>query len=211
MPLSRRLELLECADRTGALIVEDDYDSEFQFAGRPVAALQGLDQSGRVIYVGTFSKILQPGIRVGYIVAPPELAGDLARIQRNTGQLVPVAVQSALADFISEGHMRAHVRRMCALYEQRQQALLAALDRHFGDRVSVEVPAGGMQLIADFGPGFDDVGASERLAEAGVAARPVSRFYLGDAQRRGFLMGFAGYSEAAIGRAMEKTAAVLKS
>lgn len=209
MPLARRLELLECAERHDACIIEDDYDSEFQFQGRPVAALQGLDRSGRVLYVGTFSKILLPGIRVGYAVVPEGLAKPLAAMQRNTGQVVASSVQFALADFIAEGHLRAHVRRMCALYEERQSILLQALNRHFGDQVCVEAPAGGMQFITTFNKRFDDVEAAQKLGEAGIVARPVSQYYLGGNKRQGFLTGFAGYSETAINRAVEKMAKVL--
>lgn len=211
MPLARRLEVLECAERHDACIIEDDYDSEFQFQGRPVAALQGLDRGGRVIYVGTFSKILQPGIRVGYIVAPPGLAEPLARMQRNTGQVVSASVQFALADFIADGHLRAHVRRMCALYQERQRVLLHALGSHFGDRVCVEVPAGGMQFITSFDKGFDDVEAARKLGAAGIVARPVSQYYLGADKKQGFLTGFAGYPESAINRAVERMAKVLGS
>lgn len=193
MPLARRLELLECVTRNRAFIIEDDYDSEFQFQGRPVAALQGLDPSGRVLYVGTFSKILQPGIRVGYAVVPPPLAEPLARMQRNTGQIAPSVVQLALAKFIEEGHLRAHVRRMCALYEERQNALVSALDRHFGDRVRVNRPAGGMQLIVELPSGTDDVAIAHAFAQRDIVARPRSQLTLGDHARSGLLMGYAGY------------------
>jgi len=210
MSLARRLELLDCAERHDASIIEDDYDSEFQFQGRPVAALQGLDRSGRVLYVGTFSKILQPGIRVGYVVVPKALAEPLARMQRNTGQVVSAGVQHALADFISEGHLRAHVRRMCALYEERQDILVQAVEKHLDGILRVERPAGGMQLIAELDGAQDDVMFSKALAAKGITARPISRFYLDEPKRRGFLLGFAGYSEAAINRGIKEMAGVLQ-
>lgn len=209
MPLTRRLELLECAERHDASVIEDDYDSEFQFQGRPVAALQGLDRSGRVLYVGTFSKILQPGIRVGYAVVPVALAEPLSRMQRNTGQVVSAGVQHALADFITEGHLRAHVRRMCTLYEERQNVLADAIEKHLGGILRVERPAGGMQFIAELNAAQDDVALSEALAQSGIIARHISRFYLGDPQRRGFLLGYAGYTEAAINRGVEEMVRVL--
>ncbi len=193
MPLARRLELLDCAERHDAYVLEDDFDSEFQFQGRPVAALQGLDTQGRVLYVGTFSKVLQPGIRVGYAVLPQPLVEPVARVQRNTGQIVPAAVQLALASFIEEGHLRAHIRRMCALYHERQDELVSALEESCGGSVTVERPAGGMQLIAGLPAGRDDAAVVRELAARRVMARPLSGFYLGEPRRHGLLLGFAGY------------------
>lgn len=201
MPLARRLEVLDCAGRHGAYVIEDDFDSEFQFQGRPVAALQGLDRGERVLYVGTFSKVMQPGIRAGYLVAPPGLAGPLARIQRNAGQAVAAAVQRALADFIREGHLRAHIRRMCALYAERQAALLAALEAHCGGMLEVEPPTGGMQLLAGLPKGVRDAPLVDALARRGVMARALGGFYYGDAARQGLLLGYAGYAPQAMDRA----------
>lgn len=203
MPLARRLELLDAAERYGAYVIEDDYDSEFQFLGRPVAALQGLDPEGRVLYVGTFSKILQPGLRVGYAVVPSALVEPLTRMQRNTGQIVSVAIQLALAAFIEEGHLRAHVRRMCALYEQRQNVLAEGLLAHFDGLLTVEKPAGGMQLIARLPDNMSDVAVANALVARGVLARPLSSFYLGKAKKQGLLLGFAGYRREAIERGLE--------
>lgn len=209
MPLARRLHVLEAAERHDAYVLEDDYDSEFQFQGRPVAALQGLDRSGRVLYVSTFSKILQPGIRAGYAIVPAGLAEPLARMQRNTGQMVASNVQFALAHFLEEGHLRAHVRRMCALYEERQQVLAASIARHIGGFLSVERPAGGMQFVADLIGGGDDIALAADLADAGVAVRAVSRFHLRQPKRQGFLLGFAGYREEAIEAAVEGMSRIL--
>jgi GntR family transcriptional regulator/MocR family aminotransferase len=209
MPLARRLELLEAAERFGAYVIEDDYDSEFQFQGRPVAALQGLDPEGRVLYVGTFSKILQPGLRVGYAVAPSALTEPLARMQRNTGQIVTVAVQLALAAFIEEGHLRAHVRRVCALYEQRQKVLVEGLASHFEGLLSIERPAGGMQLIAGLPDGMSDAAIVTRLAAHDIQARAVSDFYLSTAKSQGLLLGFAGYTREAIEVGLKEIKAVL--
>jgi len=209
MPLARRLELLEAAERHGAYVIEDDYDSEFQFQGRPVAALQGLDPEGRVLYVGTFSKILQPGIRVGYAVVPSALAEPISCMQRNTGQLAPAAIQLALAAFIEEGHLRAHVRRVCALYEQRQRVLAEGLSAHFKGLLTGEKPAGGMQLIASLPEGMSDVAIVTALAARGVLARSVSGFYLGKAKNQGLLLGFAGYTSEAIERGLEEIRDIL--
>ncbi len=211
MPLARRLELLEAAERYGAYVIEDDYDSEFQFQGRPVAALQGLDPEGRVLYVGTFSKILQPGLRVGYAVVPSALAGPLSRMQRNTGQIVSVAIQLALAAFIEEGYLRAHVRRVCALYEQRQSVLADGLSAHFKDMLRVEKPAGGMQLIAELPDGMSDTATVTALAARGVLCRALSSFYLGKAKRQGLLLGFAGYTSDEIENSLQELEEILPS
>ena len=210
MPLARRLELLEAAERFGAYVIEDDYDSEFQFQGRPVAALQGLDPEGCVLYVGTFSKILQPGLRVGYAVVPGALAEPLTRIQRNTGQMVSVAIQLALAAFIEEGHLRAHVRRMCALYKQRQRTLVDGLAALFNGRLGVEMPAGGMQLIAGLPEGMSDAAIVKSLGERNIQARALSGFYLGEAKAQGLLLGFAGYTDEAIERGLEEIQEILR-
>ncbi len=211
MPLARRLELLDVAERHGAYVIEDDYDSEFQFQGRPVASLQGLDPEGRVLYVGTFSKILQPGLRVGYTVVPSALVDPLTRMQRNTGQIVPAAIQLALAAFIEEGHLRAHVRRMCTLYEQRQRVLAEGLSGLLDGQLGVEKPAGGMQLIAGLPEGWSDVEAVKALAARGVLARAVSGFYLGTAKRQGLLLGFAGYPSGAIEAGLKEIGGILPS
>lgn len=211
MPLARRLELLDCAERHDAYILEDDFDSEFQFQGRPVAALQGLDPQGRVLYVGTFSKVLQPGIRTGYAVLPEPLVEPVARVQRNTGQIVSAAVQLALAFFIEEGHLRAHIRRMCALYHERQAALVAALRENCGADISVEPPAGGMQLIAGLPAGWDDRRVVEGLAARGIMARPLSGFYLGRAEQQGLLLGYAGYGVEEITQGAAQLAQLLRS
>jgi len=210
MPLARRLELLEAAERHGAYVIEDDYDSEFQFQGRPVAALQGLDPEGRVLYVGTFSKILQPGLRVGYAVVPSALVEPLTRMQRNTGQMVSMAIQLALAAFIKEGHLRAHVRRVCTLYEQRQKALAEGLAVHFDGLLRVEKPAGGMQLIAGLPYGMSDATLVKTLAAHGVQARAVSSFYLGKTKKQGLLLGFAGYRCEAIEGGLGKIKGILR-
>lgn len=194
MPLARRLALLEAAGRVGAYVIEDDYDSEFQFDGRPVAALHGLDLHERVLYLGTFSKTMFPALRVGYVVVPPALTEPLARLQRNTGQFAPAGVQLAIAAFIEDGHYRAHVRRMRTRYADRRDCLVAALGRRFGRALTVAPPGGGMQLIAELPTDADDVAMVRRLAEEGIEAQAVSSYYLAMPRRRGLSLGFAAWS-----------------
>jgi GntR family transcriptional regulator / MocR family aminotransferase len=147
MKLSRRLDLLDVAAKANAYIIEDDYDSEFQYRGRPIAALQGLDRVGCVLYVGTFSKSLLPSLRIGFAVAPPVLAPLLAQVHRNTGQFVPPVVQLAAADFIECGHYRAHVRRMRTLYAKRLDAFAESIAVLSGGRLRASIPDGGMQTV----------------------------------------------------------------
>jgi len=126
LTLIRRLALLKLATKTGAWVIEDDYDSEFRYVGRPLAALQGLDTDQRVIYIGTLSKVLFPSIRIGYIVAPPNLFDAFVRARCLAGHQSPTLEQAVLVDFISEGYFARHIRRMRALYAERQQTLLKA-------------------------------------------------------------------------------------
>lgn len=136
MSLARRLALLEWAERARAWVLEDDYDSEYRYAGRPLASLQGLDRAGRVCYIGTFSKVMFPSLRLGYLVAPPELAAAFAAARTIVDRHAPTVEQAALADFIIEGHFARHIRRMRALYAERQ-ALLVEAARHGGEQLAL--------------------------------------------------------------------------
>jgi GntR family transcriptional regulator / MocR family aminotransferase len=195
MPVTRRHELLAFAARAGAIIIEDDYDSEFQYDGRPVAALQGLDETGGVFYVGTFSKSTFADIRVGYVLAPESYVDVIERAQRHSGQLAAVPVQDALAEFIDDGYFAAHIRKVTRLYGARRDRLVGALSAEAGDRLSVAPPSGGMQLLAYFKQPVDDCDIAARLFEAGVTARPLSRHFIGRATDRGLFLGFAAWNE----------------
>ncbi|GAC1346795.1 MAG: PLP-dependent aminotransferase family protein [Acetobacteraceae bacterium] len=191
MSLPRRLALLEAAQAWGAVVLEDDYDSEFQYGSRPIAALQGIDRGGSVAYLGTFSKVLAPGLRVAYAILPPHLLPEVTVAQRLRGAVVPVHVQAALADFLRDGYLRAHIRRIGASYAVRMAATVRALERHCGDVLSVEDGAGGLQLAAWFhDPGTDDRTAARMLQQKGFGVRALSDFYIGS-PRPGLLFGIA--------------------
>jgi GntR family transcriptional regulator / MocR family aminotransferase len=147
MSLSRLLALLQWSREAHAWIVEDDYDSEYRFSGRPLEALQGLDRAGRVLYIGTFSKVLFPSLRLGYLVAPPELLNGLIATHRLIAVHLPLLEQMALADFMAEGYFARHLRRMRQLYRERRNALVDALTRELGNRLEVTVPEAGMHLV----------------------------------------------------------------
>jgi GntR family transcriptional regulator/MocR family aminotransferase len=202
LSLSRRLALLEWAARAGAWIVEDDYDSEYRYGGRPIAAMQGLDAGGRVIYLGTFSKTMLPALRVGYVIVPEALVEPVTIAIRHTGHSVPVVVQAALADFLDEGHFATHVRRMRGLYARRQAALVAAVARLGGTRLVAEATDAGLQLAARLLDGTDDRALSTALDAAGVVAPPLAAYHLGTPRVRGLLMGYAAVPEREIAAAV---------
>ncbi|HYK20786.1 MAG TPA: PLP-dependent aminotransferase family protein, partial [Pyrinomonadaceae bacterium] len=169
LSLSRRLELLSWAQEQEAFVIEDDYDSEYRYRGRPIPALQGLDQNESVIYVGTFSKVLFPSLRLGFVVFPQSLVEPLARAKRLTDRQSPLIEQCALADFINEGHLERHIRRMRTLYGERRRALVDALSVHLNGRASIIGDDAGMHLMARLETRFDDEELIRRAAQHGVA------------------------------------------
>lgn len=193
MPIDRRLELLRFLKSTGAVLIEDDYDSEFHYDGRPVASLQGLDGARRVFYVGTFSKVMLADIRVGYTVVPESLIETFELAQRHTGQLVSATLQDALSEFMDDGAYAAHIRRMTRLYRARRDRLAQALTAEMRGAFAIDLPAGGMQLLARCRQ--NDRLLCARLADAGVTARPLSSHYIGKATERGLFLGFAAWTD----------------
>ncbi len=215
MSLARRLELLDWAAETGAWIVEDDYDSEYRYAGRPLAALAGLDRQERTIYLGTFSKVLFPSLRVGYLVVPRDLAEPLARARRGLDDHRGNTVQPALAAFIEEGYFAQHLRRMRRLYAARQEALLEAGRRHLDGLLELTPDAAGMHLVAGLAPQLAaeaDDGTCARTALAhGIAAPALSAYYQGPPDRQGLLLGYAAVPEPEIDRAAQRLAKALET
>jgi GntR family transcriptional regulator/MocR family aminotransferase len=195
MSLARRRELLDVAVRKNAWILEDDYDSEFRYTGRPLASLQGLDTDDRVVYMGTFSKILYPGIKIGYMVVPAALAESfkiaLYDLQR-PGQLM---VQAALADFISQGHFTTHIRKIRQIYGARRELLRKTLVAQFGpqlsQRVTISSEESGLHLVVELPDQVDDVALQKLAAEAGMSVKALSTYYLTAPVRRGLLIGYA--------------------
>jgi GntR family transcriptional regulator/MocR family aminotransferase len=209
MSLSRRLALLDWAAHAGAWVVEDDYDSEYRYAGRPLPAMQGIDAGGRVIYLGTFSKTMFPALRAGWVVVPTPLAEPFAVAIRNTGHGVPAVVQAALADFIDEGHFATHVRRMRGLYAKRQAVLLGAAARYLPGRLVVAAAEAGMQIAARLAARGDDCALSAALAEAGVIAPALSAYAIGRPPVRGLFLGYAGVPEREIVASVQTLGRVL--
>jgi GntR family transcriptional regulator/MocR family aminotransferase len=209
MSLARRSEFLAASEPGKTWIVEDDYDGEFHYDSRPVPALQGLDAHGRVFYVGTFSKAMTSDIRLGYLVAPPALAGLLEIAQRHIGLIASSHVQEALAEFIADGHFLAHIRRVRRLYHARRDHLVEGLARHLGEALAVEVPPGGIQLVARLKRGATDQGVVKRMIKAGVEVRALSSLSLDRPCDHGLLLGFAAWRESEISAAVRAMASCL--
>jgi GntR family transcriptional regulator/MocR family aminotransferase len=210
MSLSRRLALLEFARANGSVVLEDDYDSEFQYASRPIAALQGIDRGEVVAYLGTFSKTLAPGLRVAYAVVPPWLVPEVTAAQLLRGAVVPIHIQAALADFIRDGRFRAHLRHMNAIYAARMAATVSALRRHCGDWLEVGEGAGGLQVATWFrDTSTDDVAVTRRINAEGFTLRAMSSLHLGP-PRPGLLFGIARMPPEAADAAVARIARLLR-
>ncbi|HEU5039468.1 MAG TPA: PLP-dependent aminotransferase family protein, partial [Gemmatimonadales bacterium] len=210
MSAGRRLDLLRWAATAGAWVLEDDYDSEFRYDARPLASLQGMDEQGRVIYVGTFSKTLFPALRLGYLIVPDPLVDAFRAARAAADRHSPVVDQAVLADFLTQGHFARHVRRMRRLYAERQDALVEAIRERLGGRLEAPPRAAGMHLMAWLRPGEDDGGVAARAAEAGVETPPLSRYAVRRPARGGLLLGWAGYSPAAIREGVDRLAMALR-
>ncbi len=191
MSLARRFELLRAAEHAGAWIVEDDYDGEFFYSGRPLPTLKSVDTTGRVIYVGTFSKSLFPALRIGFIVAPPALAGVFDRIAGATVQGVATNQQSVLASFIEEGHFASHIRRMRRLYAERQEVLLESAGSTLAGALDVERAESGFQTIGRLAEGLSEDEIAREALEEGIVVAPIGRFCLAPIAMKGLVLGFS--------------------
>lgn len=198
MSATRRMALLNWAVRTGAWIIEDDYDSEYRFGGRPIASLQGLDTDARVIYVGTFSKVMFPALRLGYVVVPKDMVDAFSDVRDATDTFSSTLYQLVMTDFIREGHFARHIRRMRILYMERRKALVEAIRQHLGDKLEVIGAEAGMHLVALLPPGVSDVAVSKRAGEKGISVRPLSACYLDPPGRGGLILGYGGVDVQAI-------------
>ena len=209
--LERRLMLLDWAERAGAFVIEDDYDSEYRYRGRPIASVQGLDPHGRVVYVGTFAKTMLPALRVGYLIVPEGLQDAFSSAVRNSGHTAPQPVQGALAEFIDSGHYGAHVRRMRNRYAQRQALLFALVREHLSGTIELTPTECGMQVAGWFADGVDDLAVAEAGRRAGLALRPLSAYWLGPGARPGLHLGYAAVSADELGPAVQQLARVIEA
>jgi len=192
MSAGRRMRLLNWAAASGAWIIEDDYDSEYRFGSYPIGSLQGLDGDSRVIYVGTFSKVMFPALRLGYVVVPHALAAAFAAILDAAGIFTSPLYQTVLTDFIQEGHLARHIRRMRMLYMERRKTLVAALRTQLGDTLDILGADAGMHVVALLPPGVDDMAVSRSAAGQGLATLPLSTCYVRPPDRGGLVLGYGG-------------------
>ena len=195
LSLPRRLALLDWANRQGSWIIEDDYDSEYRYQGKPLPALKSLDQQGRVLYTGTFSKVLFPGLRLAYLVVPAEQTQAFARQADRLHNHCPHLLQATVTAFLNEGHFARHLNKMRGLYASRRQWLVDALHQQFGDRLQINPQAGGMHLVAGLGEG-NDIELAQRARTLGIAVEPLSQWYLEAKPRQGLVMGFTNIASA---------------
>lgn len=209
MSLGRRLDLLEGAREAGSFILEDDYDSEYRYAGRPLAALQGLDQDGHVIYLGTFSKVMFPGVRLGYMVVPDHLLDAFLKVRTLIDAHPSSIAQAALADFIEQGHLAGHIRRTRPLYAERQATLIAALNP-VADRLTLSSASAGMHLVARLEPATDDRVIAKAASELGVQAPALSTYFQGQPNDAGLVLGYAGVDRGLIEQAANKLIQAIK-
>lgn len=197
LSLPRRQALLDWANQAGSWIIEDDYDSEYRYHGRPLPALKSLDSQGRVLYCGTFSKVLMPGLRLAYLVVPP---AQVERFSQGSDALhnhCPQLLQATVARFMEQGHFARHLNKTRSQYAQRRQGLSDALHRAFGDQLQIDAQAGGMHLLARLPAGRDDKAIVAAAAPLGFAMEPLSSWYLQAPPHPGLLMGFTNVADAA--------------
>jgi GntR family transcriptional regulator / MocR family aminotransferase len=190
MSASRRLKLLDWAQSAGSWIIEDDYDSEYRYESMPISSLQGLDRQSRVVYIGTFSKVLFPSLRLGYIVIPPDLVERFIAVRHAMDICPPHFYQAVLADFIREGHFSRHLRRMRQLYAERRIRLVESIRKEFGHALDIVGTEAGMHLCVTLPKGLSDVALSKMAAGQKLWLWPLSPCYLGGAPRPGFILGF---------------------
>jgi GntR family transcriptional regulator/MocR family aminotransferase len=211
MSLARRLALLRWASAARAWVIEDDYDSEFRYHTRAVPCLHGLDVDGRVIYVGSFSKTLFPALRLGFLIVPPDLQDTVRAIRRAGEQHPPILDQAALADLMAGGHFDRHLRRMRAAYQERLEALAAAIDRDGAGVLRLRPPQTGLHAVADL-EGVDAVRAFEEALARGVEVMPLSAYGFGRTKPpNGLVIGFAAVRPDAIARGMERLVAAIEA
>jgi GntR family transcriptional regulator/MocR family aminotransferase len=210
---TRRLELLDYTRQVNAWIFEDDYESEWRYAGRLPAAIQSFDRDGRVLYAGTFSRMLFPSIRLGYAVVPPSLVGPFLAAQQALDDQPSMLVQPALAAFIAEGHLGSHLRRQRRRYKIKQELLLAAAQRHLCGLLDLSADAGGQHLVGylhdDLLARMDDREASRRAAAVGIAAPALSLHWIIQPQRQGLLLGYTALPERQIDTVVSRMARAL--
>lgn len=206
LSLPRRLELLAWAQQNSAMIIEDDYDSEYRYGDRPIPALQGLAQTDSVLYIGTFSKVLFPSLRIGYLVLPPSLISLFARAKWLSDRSLPSLEQQVLADFIEQGHIDRHIRKMRSLYDLRRQALVQALKANFGEKANILGEKAGLHLMVRLQTHLTDEEIIQRAARVGVGMMSAQPSYLNANCAGEFIFGYSELTQEQIQQGISRLA-----
>jgi GntR family transcriptional regulator/MocR family aminotransferase len=210
MSIARRRALLDWAARNDAWILEDDYDSEFRYDGQPIPSLQSLDAVGRVIFLGTFGKVVAPAERIAYMVIPETLLATFREARQAIDLASPTLIQQILAEFMQSGHFARHIRRLKQVHAAQRQALISAVRQFMGDDMAVAGTDAGLHLVGLLPSGVDDVGLGLRLADAGISAVPLSTCYLGQPVEPGLVLGYGSVDVDAIAGTTKALATVLQ-
>jgi GntR family transcriptional regulator/MocR family aminotransferase len=210
MTLRRRLALLDSAKRSGAMIFEDDYDSEYRYSGRPIPALQGLDRSELVLFAGSFSAVLFPSLRLGYLVVPGSMVDVFAAAGSVSTHHPPLLEQAVLCDFITGGYFARHIRRMRELYAERLDVLLVSARVDLAEFLDISNVEAGLQTIGWLKGRLTAQTAASAAAESDVEVIPLNRYAWGHARREGLVLGFAAVDPSEIRRGVDRLAGVLQ-
>ena len=211
MTLRRRLALLDWARVSGTLIFEDDYDSEYRYSGRPVPALQGLDRAGVVIFAGSFSAVLFPALRLGYLVVPPDMVDVFAAAESVSTHHPPLLEQAVLCDFITDGHFARHIRRMRELYAERLTVLLEGAREKLSSVLDISTVEAGLQTVGWLKNGMTAERAAVRAADHQVDVVPLNRYAAGRARKNGLVLGFAAVNPRELRRGIDQLAVALQT
>lgn len=211
MSLARRMELLKWTRSNDAVILEDDYDSEYRYAGRPLPALQGLDVQGVVLFAGSFSKVMFPSLRLGYLVVPPDLIPSVTAVKGLISRHAPVLEQAILTDFITAGHFARHIRRMREVYADRMEALVSGARQHLTGLLDISHVEGGLQTVGWLPEGIDAEVVAREAARRNIEVTPLTGFWGGTARRTGLQLGFAAIDPREIRRGLVELGKVIQA
>jgi GntR family transcriptional regulator/MocR family aminotransferase len=211
MTIERRMEMIEWAGKNGGLIVEDDYDSEYRYAQKPIPAMQGLDSSQRTIYIGSFSKVVFPALSMGYAVVPQKMIGAFEKALSLASRPVSFVDQLILDDFIREGHFGRHLRRMRKTHAQRREVFVDALARHLPDRLQLLGSRAGLHCTALLNRKAADHRIARKLEQIGIVTRPLSAYYMPESENKlnGLALGFACANPTQLRKAIRKSASII--
>jgi len=211
MSAARRAQLLDWAERREAWIIEDDYASEFRYSGGPVPSLQGMRPSSRIVYLGSFSSLLFPALRVAYIVVPPELVTKCIRVREGLEPHSQSLYQLVLTDFLIEGHLARHLRRMHAVYVSRRNAVIGAVHEYATGLMTLGTADAGLSLVAFLPDAIDDRAIVRRAAQQGLFPLALSECYARHNSRKGLILGFGGSDERILADGVQKLVRIIRS